>query len=70
LYLILKKFALFLDDSGSAKPNPDDKTPYFAMGGVLVRRQDESMIKLQVEEFRFFRTCRVKLNKKQTIIAD
>jgi hypothetical protein len=49
---MLEEFALFLDDSGSAKPNLDDKTPYFAMGGVLVRRQDESMIKLQVEEFK------------------
>lgn len=29
-----KEFALYLDESGSPKPSPDDSSPFFAMGGV------------------------------------
>jgi len=36
-----REFALFIDESGSPKPNPKDNTPYFALGGVLVKRVDE-----------------------------
>ncbi len=47
-----KEFALFIDESGSPKPNPKDTTPYFALGGVLVRRIDEITIKQAVEQFK------------------
>ena len=38
------EFALFIDESGSPKPNPKDNTPYFALGGVLVKRVEEEFI--------------------------
>lgn len=47
-----KEFALFLDDSGSPKPNPKDKTPYFAMGGVIVERDKQRIIKEKVDSFK------------------
>jgi hypothetical protein len=31
------EFALFIDESGSPKPNPKDTANYFALGGVLVK---------------------------------
>ncbi|RUR84953.1 DUF3800 domain-containing protein [Chlorogloeopsis fritschii PCC 9212] len=40
-----QEFALYLDDSGSAKPDPNDQYPFFAMGGVLIKRGDENLIK-------------------------
>ena len=46
------EFALFLDESGSPKPNPRDSAPFFAMGGVLVERADESTIDTLLAEFK------------------
>ncbi|MBW4540696.1 MAG: DUF3800 domain-containing protein [Myxacorys chilensis ATA2-1-KO14] len=46
------EFALYMDESGSAKPSPRDAAPYFAVGGVLVKRQDESVIANQIIEFK------------------
>jgi hypothetical protein len=46
------EFALFIDESGSPKPNPKDTTPYFALGGVLVKRVDEAMIEQAVANFK------------------
>jgi Protein of unknown function (DUF3800) len=47
-----EEFALFLDESGSPKPNPKDAAPFFAMGGILVKRADEALIQSEVEEFK------------------
>lgn len=47
-----EEFALFLDESGSAKPNPKDQAPFFAMGGVLVRRADETTIESLIASFK------------------
>ena len=47
-----EEFALFLDESGSAKPNPKDQAPFFAMGGVLVRRSDEPTIESLIASFK------------------
>lgn len=46
------EFAFFIDESGSPKPNPKDTTPYFALGGVLVKRIDEVVIEKAVAEFK------------------
>jgi hypothetical protein len=46
------EFALFIDESGSPKPNRKDATPYFAVGGILVKRVDEEIIEKAVEEFK------------------
>ena len=46
------EFALFIDESGSPKPNPKDNTPYFALGGVLVKRVEEEFIENAVAEFK------------------
>lgn len=48
----MKEFALYVDDSGSPKPNPKDATPYFAMGGVLIERGDEEQIENEVRAFK------------------
>ena len=47
-----REFALFIDESGSPKPNPKDNTPYFALGGVLVERVDETIIEQAVADFK------------------
>lgn len=47
-----QKFALYIDESGSPKPNPKDKAPYFAVGGVLIKHEDESTIRQKVAEFK------------------
>lgn len=47
-----EEFALFLDESGSPKPNPKDQAPFFAMGGVLVRRKDEAVIEDSITKFK------------------
>ncbi|MHC5853676.1 DUF3800 domain-containing protein, partial [Nostoc sp.] len=39
------EFAIYIDDSGSPKPDPKDQYPFFAMGGVLIKRNDEQIIK-------------------------
>jgi Protein of unknown function (DUF3800) len=46
------EFALFIDESGSPKPNPLDTASYFALGGVLVKRADEQLIEDKVKEFK------------------
>lgn len=46
------EFALFIDESGSPKPNPGDNSPYFALGGVLVKRVDEEIIEHNVAKFK------------------
>jgi Protein of unknown function (DUF3800) len=47
-----REFALFIDESGSPKPNPEDNTPYFALGGVLVERVNEIIIQKAVADFK------------------
>lgn len=47
-----EEFALFIDDSGSPKPNLKDSSPYFAMGGILVKRKDEILIKNSIDNFK------------------
>lgn len=47
-----REFALFIDESGSPKPNPKDNTSYFALGGVLVERVDEAIIEQAVADFK------------------
>lgn len=46
------EFTLFIDESGSPKPNPKDTTPYFALGGVLVERKQEKTIEQAVANFK------------------
>jgi hypothetical protein len=46
------EFAIYIDDSGSPKPDPKDQYPFFAMGGVLIKRNDEQIIKQLVSEFK------------------
>lgn len=46
------EFALFIDESGSPKPNLKDSTPYFALGGVLVKRADEKAIESAVRSLK------------------
>jgi len=41
-----------MDESGSPKPNPRDSASYFAVGGVLIQRKDESSISLQIADFK------------------
>ncbi len=47
-----REFALFIDESGSPKPNPKDTAPYFALGGVLVEREQETAIEKAVIDFK------------------
>jgi hypothetical protein len=47
-----QKFALYIDESGSPKPNPKDAATYFAVGGVLIKHQDENIIRQQVDDFK------------------
>ncbi|MES1022510.1 DUF3800 domain-containing protein [Gloeocapsa sp. BRSZ] len=46
------EFALYLDDSGSPKPNPKDQCSFFGMGGVLINRGHEQIIEALVLEFK------------------
>lgn len=46
------EFIIYIDESGSAKPNPKDQCPIFAMGGVLIKRNDEQIIKQLVSDFK------------------
>lgn len=48
----MKEFAIYIDDSGSPKPNPRDSTPYFAMGGVLIERGNEERIEAALCAFK------------------
>ncbi len=45
-------YELYIDDSGSPKPNPHDQTPYFAMGGVLIDESNREHIEQRIEEFK------------------
>lgn len=45
-------FALYLDESGSPKPDPNDSARFFAMGGVLIERSNEDTIKTLVADFK------------------
>lgn len=45
-------FAFYMDESGSPKPNPKDAASYFAVGGVLIKRDDESTIRRMISEFK------------------
>jgi len=47
-----EEFALFIDDSGSPKLNLNDPCPYFAMGGVLLKRADEAIVQRLIEDFK------------------
>ena len=49
---IREEFSLYLDESGSPKPSPNDQTAFFAMGGVIIRRGQENNIKLLLDEFK------------------
>jgi hypothetical protein len=46
------EFALFIDESGSPKPNPKDETKYFALGGVLLEREDEPVVESAISAFK------------------
>ncbi|NJK28724.1 MAG: DUF3800 domain-containing protein [Acaryochloris sp. RU_4_1] len=46
------EFTLFIDESGSPKPNPKDRAKYFALGGVLLEREDETFIASEVSAFK------------------
>lgn len=46
------EFALYLDDSGSPKPDPNDQYPFFSMGGVVIERSNEDIIKSLLKEFK------------------
>ena len=48
----MQEFCLFIDDSGNPKLNRNDQSLYFAMGGVLAKRQDGDMIACNVERFK------------------
>lgn len=47
-----QEFTFYMDESGSPKPNPQDLANYFAVGGVLIQRQDESTIDRYVTDFK------------------
>ena len=47
-----QSFAFYIDESGSPKPNPKDNTSYFAVGGVLVKQDDESFIEEEIQDFK------------------
>lgn len=46
------EFALYLNESGSPKPNPNDSARFFAMGGVLIERNNEDHVKTLVADFK------------------
>lgn len=50
--LQVKKFDLYIDESGSQKPSPEDSSPFFAMGGILLERKNEDVIKNLVVAFK------------------
>jgi len=50
--LMSQKFALYIDESGSPKPNPKDRAPYFAVGGILIKHEDENRIRRKVAKFK------------------
>lgn len=46
------EFALFIDESGSPKPNLKDSVRHFALGGVFLARENEHIIELKILEFK------------------
>lgn len=46
------EFALYLDDSGSQKPSRTDQAPFFAMGGVLIHRNNQQIIENLLKDFK------------------
>ncbi|MBN3946405.1 MAG: DUF3800 domain-containing protein [Nostoc sp. NMS7] len=48
----MQQFALYLDESGSQKPSPHDQALFFAMGGVIIKRGDESIIESSLNGFK------------------
>lgn len=46
------ELALFIDETGSPKPNRQDQAPYFGMGGVLVERVNEALVATAISEFK------------------
>lgn len=48
----MTSFTLYLDDSGSPKPNIKDSTPHFALGGILVNDEDQQEIITMIREFK------------------
>lgn len=45
-------FTLYLDECGSGKPNVKDKFPFFSIGGILVRAEDEPLIEAKIKSFK------------------
>jgi hypothetical protein len=46
------ELALYIDESGSPKPNPKDSAKYFALGGVLLERQNELVVESAISDFK------------------
>lgn len=46
------EYALFLDESGSRKPNPKDQAHFFALGGVFLERQNEEVVESLIASFK------------------
>jgi hypothetical protein len=46
------EFALFIDESGSRKPNLKDEARFFSMGGVLLERADEPLVESLIAKFK------------------
>lgn len=46
------EFALFIDESGSPKPNRKDQAKYFALGGVFLERVDEALVAAELSAFK------------------
>ncbi|MEW5856114.1 MAG: DUF3800 domain-containing protein [Cyanobacteriota bacterium] len=47
-----QEYHLYIDDSGSPKPDPNDPYPFFAMGGVLIERSNEHTIRTLLTDFK------------------
>lgn len=48
----VRRFGLYMDESGSQKPSPHDPTPFFAMGGILVEQGTEDTIQNLLSGFK------------------
>lgn len=47
-----QEFALYIDESGSPKPNLKDQALYFGVGGALIKRQNETEIYKKISDFK------------------
>jgi hypothetical protein len=45
-------YALYVDDIGSGTPGTRDAFPYFGLGGVLIKRSDESTVRSLLRQFK------------------